>query len=1619
MIFLLLSLAAASLIKPNPVKWQSYDKSSNTLTIQWNAYSGGSSPIYYVSYTHSGTTYSLSSTSSTSATIQCSSTDGSFLDVYYQVTVTSGTSPTSDSVSMMCAGTPADVVNLSYSASLNTVTVAWSANGISNGGTPILGFNVYKKTSSWALLSAISSPTTFSYVDTVSYSTQYYYKVTAYNWVGESPGDNSISVLISQVSDPSKSTTTYPSSPSALYSFTVEVNMKDSSGNTVTSPSTFLLEVRDVCEVNNGYECIRVSSTNANYVADLMDGFDYSSFTDNGDGTMSASYTPQLAGPYTVSVIQLQQYGILGNYWDNAWWYSSLDSSQIDKTLSFSWSSDEFITSYASNFVSVKWFGFILPLYSETYTFYVLADDYAQLYIDGILVVDASSICCREYNGNAALTANSYAFIQINYKQLEGNANIWVGWSSYSQTKETIPSSKLYSPTRVSGSLYTLEVGVGLSSPSLCYSTTISSTTVGVSNQLSLYSVDANGNLLDNPTDVYSLSFSGPATVNFNSVYGSAGKSTATFILTKSGTYTATITLYGTSIKTSPFQLTVNPGSASTDTSTSSLSTLASSSLTAGTVYTITFNPLDAYSNSITSSVSGINLVINFIDNNSYQSSLGVSQPSNWTTVYGTNYSGTFSGTSITFVIYRAGNYQGYVYINQAILSGYPLSLSIIPSSIYAPYCVGVFSTTQGTAGTQFAFSLQTRDLYYNNLVITSISSYTLTAVGPSTASGSLVNTGSGTFDATFTINTSGTYTLSLLINSLYVPNLSSITISPASSTSSTTSSFTLSSTSVTAGTTITGTIYARDQYSNIRTSSSDTFTISILGNTGASVSSSIANNNDGTYTFTFVPTVADTYTVTVELSSSSLSSSGSTVTVSISLISALQSTFSSYSSQEAGTAYLYIAPKDKYSNSITSIPSSLGAQYFYANIQGSPNTQIKAAYENFTKLKVDLSFLTVSGDYSILLTLVQQGGLIGFYYKDQAFTSLQSNNPYYNFNGASPQNYTAVDSQINFDWKNSGPSYFSTAIINLFSVKWIGRIYTAATETFTFYVTCDYQAKLVINSQTLLNSIGSTVTNVQSGSISLVYGTFYDIELDYIAGSGSEVYIKLEWESTSITRQVVPSNYLFSDLNSASNPYSLTINPASTRASSCKVLSYPGDSSGISNAKSQVAKNFRIEARDRYRNLQTTATDAFYGIVTTGSSPISCTFSADSAGLYKGTFTASPAGSYTLYVYLQVSSVNYFIYSTSVTVIPGNTDPAKTKVTGISNTIAGQEGSFLVTAYDSAGNHITSGLDTVTVTISSSQNTVPSSQIHATDNSDGTYSVTYMIYIADTYTISTSMNGVSASTSSTTVTHTDLSIKDSTISAPSTATLNKVLSVDIYLNDIYGNAVNQTQIWYVYMTKEDNPNFNPLFFDVTTTSLIDGHFTASKNFSQDAVDKSGACYSSTPPSDSTWCDFSGDLSFYAFILTSGVYGEYYDTIDFSGRPLESIVDSSINFDWTSQTTVQGISTSNLGVIWSGFLLPSTSEQYTFTLTAQDWSSVYISNQKEVDTSSSSTFQYTFTKDFYYAFKLEYYCSSGSAKMQIHWSSTTIADVAIPSSAYYHYQDNIPIGSSAVVITGD
>ncbi|WP_376796432.1 glycoside hydrolase family 3 C-terminal domain-containing protein [Thermogemmatispora sp.] len=122
-----------------------------------------------------------------------------------------------------------------------------------------------------------------------------------------------------------------------------------------------------------------------------------------------------------------------------------------------------------------------------------------------------------------------------------------------------------------------------------------------------------------------------------------------------------------------------------------------------------------------------------------------------------------------------------------------------------------------------------------------------------------------------------------------------------------------------------------------------------------------------------------------------------------------------------------------------------------------------------------------------------------------------------------------------------------------------------------------------------------------------------------------------------------------------------------------------------------------------------------------------------------------------------------------------------------------------------------------------------------------------------------------------------------------------------------------------------------------------------------------------------------------------GLQGEYFSNMTLSGSPVLTRLDSQINFDWNGQSPGPGVPATQWSARWTGRLTPPVSGTYTFSLTSDDGSRLYLNNQLLIDnwrdqatTTETATVQLTAGQS--YAIRVEYYQNGGASNLALGWS---------------------------------
>ena len=126
------------------------------------------------------------------------------------------------------------------------------------------------------------------------------------------------------------------------------------------------------------------------------------------------------------------------------------------------------------------------------------------------------------------------------------------------------------------------------------------------------------------------------------------------------------------------------------------------------------------------------------------------------------------------------------------------------------------------------------------------------------------------------------------------------------------------------------------------------------------------------------------------------------------------------------------------------------------------------------------------------------------------------------------------IDPTIDFSWGDGSPD--PSINIDGFTVRWTGMIEVPASAIYTFHTQTDDGIRLYVNGQLIINNWTDHGGTHDSGDISLKTGQKYEIIMEWYENGGGAI-CELSWESSTIAREAIPSQYLSVERPFARNP--------------------------------------------------------------------------------------------------------------------------------------------------------------------------------------------------------------------------------------------------------------------------------------------------------------------------------------------------------------------------------------------------------------------------------------------------------------------------------------------------
>jgi hypothetical protein len=150
----------------------------------------------------------------------------------------------------------------------------------------------------------------------------------------------------------------------------------------------------------------------------------------------------------------------------------------------------------------------------------------------------------------------------------------------------------------------------------------------------------------------------------------------------------------------------------------------------------------------------------------------------------------------------------------------------------------------------------------------------------------------------------------------------------------------------------------------------------------------------------------------------------------------------------------------------------------------------------------------------------------------------------------------------------------------------------------------------------------------------------------------------------------------------------------------------------------------------------------------------------------------------------------------------------------------------------------------------------------------------------------------------------------------------------------------------------------------------------------------------------------------------SGLLGEYFNDPN-NGSHFVTFVrgrlDPTVNFDWTSNSPVTGVSVDNFSVRWTGQALAPVTGDYNFTTMADDGVRLWVNGQLLIDNwvdqalTARTSAPVALVAGALYDIRMEYYEHGGLATGRLLWSYPGQAQIAIPKSQLHAPPNRAPV----------
>jgi predicted outer membrane repeat protein len=156
----------------------------------------------------------------------------------------------------------------------------------------------------------------------------------------------------------------------------------------------------------------------------------------------------------------------------------------------------------------------------------------------------------------------------------------------------------------------------------------------------------------------------------------------------------------------------------------------------------------------------------------------------------------------------------------------------------------------------------------------------------------------------------------------------------------------------------------------------------------------------------------------------------------------------------------------------------------------------------------------------------------------------------------------------------------------------------------------------------------------------------------------------------------------------------------------------------------------------------------------------------------------------------------------------------------------------------------------------------------------------------------------------------------------------------------------------------------------------------------------------------------------------SGLIGEYFDnTMDMNGAPLYTRLDPQVKFYWENESPVPGVIPNDFSVRWVGEIEARSSEDYSFSMNADDFVRMWIDGQIYIDEWDYPLESFvrigppiSLVRGQKYDIQIDFRDTGGGASAELEWHtlSGSIDWVTVPSEQLYPTTGGLPATATPI-----